>query len=123
MDYIHEMRVKHKDIKPSNPLVDGDKTYITDFDISKDMVNAGTTAYYASEAVNCAERRGRSADIFSLGCVILELATVLVATAASLQRFKEYHEDPISGSTDYSNCAPKILQWIWYLWGHWSERQ
>jgi serine/threonine protein kinase len=43
MDYIHEMRVKHKDIKPSNLLVDGNKIYITDFGISKDMANAGTT--------------------------------------------------------------------------------
>ena len=133
MDYIHEMRVKHKDIKPSNLLVDGNKIYITDFGISKDMANAGTTGTYgavgpytpmycAPEATNCAERRGSSVDIFSLGCVILELATVLIAPAGSLQRFKEYREDPIGGSADYSNCPSKILQWIWHLWGHWSER-
>ena len=78
--------------------------------------------YCAPEATNCAERRGSSADIFSLGCVILELTTVLVAPAGSLQRFKEYREDPISGSTEYSNCLSKFLQWIWHLWGHWSER-
>ena len=47
---------------------------------------------------------------------------MLVAPARSLQRFKEYCEDPISGSTDYSNCPSKILQWIWHPWGHWSER-
>lgn len=49
----------------------------------------------APEATDCAGRRGSSADIFSLGCVILELATVLVAPTGSLQRFKEYREDPI----------------------------
>ncbi|OCK87116.1 uncharacterized protein K441DRAFT_682857 [Cenococcum geophilum 1.58] len=106
MDYIHEMRVKHKDIKPSNLLADGNKVCITDFRISKDMANSGTTGTYgairpytpmccAPEATDCAGRRGSSADIFSLGCVILELATVLVAPTGSLQRFKEYREDPI----------------------------
>lgn len=48
MDYIHEMRVEHKDIKPSNLLVDGNKIYITDFGFSKDMANAGTTGTYGA---------------------------------------------------------------------------
>lgn len=48
MDYIHKMRVKHKDIKPSNLLVDGNKIYITDFQFSKGMTNTGTTSTYGA---------------------------------------------------------------------------
>ncbi|KAF2824113.1 kinase-like protein [Ophiobolus disseminans] len=88
--YIHEKLTKHMDIKPQNILVkrkgDGDtgnfKPYIADFGIARtyDTLEAvetdGRTSFtkrYAAPEVVQQSPRGLPADIFSLGCVFLEL--------------------------------------------------
>jgi hypothetical protein len=88
MSYLHEQKVKHKDIKPSNILLSSDGVWLTDFGASRDFAHEltstsesrerGTLRYCAPEVV-CWEESGRSADIFSLGCVFLELFVALSA--------------------------------------------
>ncbi|KAJ4293791.1 hypothetical protein N0V88_005301 [Collariella sp. IMI 366227] len=82
----HKPRVKHKDIKPENIVIDDFGTPIlTDFGLSKNFETGEysegptpkTIKYAAPEAVLEAERDQHS-DIFSLGCVFLEIATVLL---------------------------------------------
>jgi serine/threonine protein kinase len=97
--YIHGSITKHMDIKPSNVLVQSrwqdrgggrpeynSKVYISDFDISSsyetiDAANTdGTTSFtrkYASPEVDQKLARGLPADIFSLGCVFLEIFAAL----------------------------------------------
>jgi serine/threonine protein kinase len=96
--YIHGSITKHMDIKPGNILVQSrwhyrgrrpeynSKVFISDFDISRsyetiDAANTdGTTSCtqkYASPEVNQELVRGFSADIFSLGCVFLEIFAAL----------------------------------------------
>jgi len=83
--YIHGKRVKHKDIKPSNLLVDGDNILYTDFDLahafqSLDDVTTGptgqTVSYSAPEVASSGERTPAT-DVFSLGCVYVEMLTVI----------------------------------------------
>jgi serine/threonine protein kinase len=86
MAYLHENNVRHKDIKPSNILLSRDGIWITDFGSAKDFTADGTstsesrergTLRYCAPEVSSYEESGRSADIFSLGCVFLEMVIVL----------------------------------------------
>ena len=90
LKYLHEQNCRHKDIKPGNILVKGGSVFITDFgtslDWTEDQLEATTgrpTAFtntYAAPEVAEGRPRDRSADIWSLGCVFLEIivSTVLL---------------------------------------------
>lgn len=128
IDYLHEMKIKHKDIKPANILIKDGNVMLTDFGIAKDLIDEETTAslvtsvqgspmYMAPEVED--GRRGRAVDIFSLGCVFLEISTCLLARPGSRARFAEHRN--VNGSRAYSKCPTRILQWFWYLWGLYAE--
>lgn len=82
--YIHSKDIRHKDIKPRNVLVKGEKVYFTDFGSSHIFDDSGnsttegvayghTRAYCAPEVIRNTSRH-RSSDVFSLGCVLTEMA-------------------------------------------------
>ncbi|OAL01193.1 kinase-like protein [Phaeosphaeriaceae sp. SRC1lsM3a] len=98
LDFLHSFPIKHMDIKPQNILVrnirhsningsDPFKIYFTDFGSSRlypsieDSETDNWTPFtrtYAAQEVVLQERRGLSADIYSMGCVFAEmLATAL----------------------------------------------
>ncbi|ORY16592.1 kinase-like domain-containing protein [Clohesyomyces aquaticus] len=97
--YIHQKLVKHMDIKPQNVLVrhiqgtDGYRIYIADFGIARSYQTLEesdtegytlfTRKYSAPEVVDKATR-GLGADVFSLGCVFLEIAAALARAWSSL---------------------------------------
>jgi serine/threonine protein kinase len=82
IDYLHRHKVRHKDLKPLNILLSRNGLWVTDFGQSTDFSNfsdsatqgfeRGTLKYRAPE-VAAFERTGRSADIFSLGCIFFEI--------------------------------------------------
>jgi serine/threonine protein kinase len=86
LTYLHEQSVRHKDIKPQNILLMGDRVMYTDFGIARDFTDSqfavtsgdlrGTPMYCAPEVFN-EQKRDKSADIFSLGCVYLEMLVCL----------------------------------------------
>jgi serine/threonine protein kinase len=130
LDYLHEMRVKHKDIKPANILIMSGQVLLADFGISKDLIdqqttaslwgNIGTPLYCAPEVLLDNHRRGRATDVFSLGCVFLEISTVIVGYQGSLEQWAKHRE--LSGSKLYSKTPSQILQWIAYLWALYNAR-
>lgn len=95
--YLHGESVRHKDIKPGNILTMGDRVLYTDFGIARDFTDPrfevtsgtpiGTPLYYAPE-VSQGQKRGKSADVFSLGCVYFEMLVCL-----SDRSFKEFSEN------------------------------
>jgi ankyrin repeat protein len=123
MQYIHRNTTIHMDIKPRNILIKrcpgyryDHKVYITDFGISRhfsplehsqtDSVTAMTRMYCAPE-VSDQEKRGRSADIFSLGCVFLEMVTILCCHL--LDDFVDFRCSD-SGESFHANLS-KVHEW------------
>jgi serine/threonine protein kinase len=88
--YLHRNSLRHRDIKPQNILVFNHTVLLTDFDCSYDWSHTihSTTAAappmtppYASPEVARAGRQNTnriksSSDVWSLGCVFLEIMTV-----------------------------------------------
>ncbi len=82
--YLHEQKIRHKDLKPSNILLVPGGFYLSDFGSATDFSllsqsatdnERGTPRYYAPEVAEW-KPNGRAADIFSLGCVLLEIITL-----------------------------------------------
>ncbi|KAL1640217.1 hypothetical protein SLS58_007168 [Diplodia intermedia] len=132
VNYIHEMKIKHRDIKPSNILIkDGTNVLLTDFGISRDteadsttgsygLVGAFTPMYSPPEFFEEGTRRGKSADIFSLGCVFLEMCVAVLAPPGSLERFNDFRMEA-TGSRAYARNSTTVLRWIFYLWSLWAS--
>jgi serine/threonine protein kinase len=119
--FIHSHRIRHKDIKPANILVKGQNIYFTDFGISKrfdELAETQTegnpgkrTAMYCAPEVAAYDPRGRKADVYSLGCVMLELLTV--ACGRSLEEFTAFR-GPLGAQAYYLN-NDRVLQWILFI--------
>ena len=84
LNALHKNRIIHSDIKPENILLDPEKNIvkITDFTLSqfvtydldkKDFSNGGTYSYMPLEGLLDTKKYGFSRDIWSLGCILVEL--------------------------------------------------
>ena len=90
--FLHTRKkpVKHRDVKPANILIDiNGAVFLTDFGIAKEYashqaaVTRGDGRYtieYASPQMVKQDDQGLESDIFCLGCVFLEMATVILGT-------------------------------------------
>lgn len=84
LEYLHGEKVMHRDIKCANILVNAKGTVkLADFGMAKDtkkdpaMSRKGTPHWMAPEVITDGEKRkyGLEADIWSLGCTVLEMFT------------------------------------------------
>jgi serine/threonine protein kinase len=112
LSYLHDNRIRHKDIKPSNILIKNDQVYFTDFGTSLDWSGRDnsttetalpTTPRYCAPEVMAYVERNSASDIWSFGCVFLEMWTVLKhRTIKDLRahmmtegtRIEGYHSNP-----------------------------
>jgi serine/threonine protein kinase len=115
--YLHRRSIRHKDIKPSNILLSSSSgLWVTDFGSSTDFSNVsqsltnngerGTPKYFAPEVAEF-EPNGRSADIFSLACVFLEL--IGLCNGYSLEQMKNLR--PNKDFSFHANLN-SILHWF-----------
>lgn len=117
--FAHSQSIKHRDIKMGNILVKGPRVYLSDFSLAKDFtgqdtsvaddeVAAGTLRYRAPETKNNVAG-GRLADVFSLGCVFIEMLTVVCG-----RPFEELCErQKANHATDlFRDSLPTVEEWL-----------
>ncbi|KAH0536387.1 hypothetical protein FGG08_006737 [Glutinoglossum americanum] len=143
LSYLHDSQIRHKDIKPSNILVKGERVLLTDFGLSFDWSDfsrsetegpTGRTLKYCAPEVAACGPRNSSSDIWSLGCVFLEMAATLKGeTVATMDNFfKSYGSENscFHGNPDAirawmerlklteSECGCVPLEWVENMLNH-----
>lgn len=82
--YIHSKGVTHGDIKPQNILISGSQAWLGDFGTAEFDTAYATgpgstsrwlTPVYSAPEVGNERTRGRPSDIWSFGCLLLEVST------------------------------------------------
>jgi serine/threonine protein kinase len=123
LSHIHSRNVRHADIKPENILIQNMEPRICDFGISRCLSDTDSTSssvspmtpMYAAPEIAQQRRHGRKADVFSLGCVFLEMLTVLsgrsigdLSNFRSSQRFTSR----CNRQVPYWKALPGIYSWL-----------
>jgi serine/threonine protein kinase len=121
LKYLHDSNLRHKDIKPENIIIDfSGNVVMMDFGISKkveavegitDSYGARTGIYAPPEVLN-GLKRGYQSDVFSLGCVFIQMATLLLGY--TLDEFWEFCSIQQGTEKDHTlaRMPDKIENWI-----------
>ena len=114
--YVHSLGIVHRDVKPSNVLMDrGGDAFLSDFGIAK-LVDGtrmtqsglmiGTAAFLSPEQVR-GRTAGPRADIYALGLVLLE----------ALTGRREYPGGPVESAVARLSRSPEIPEDLGTDWG------
>ncbi|VBB80091.1 Putative Serine/threonine-protein kinase [Podospora comata] len=121
--FLHRsnIRIRHKDIKPENIVIDDFLLpVLTDFGLSKHFETGQhsegptpkTLKYADPEAINETQRDERS-DVFSLGCVFLEMATTLLGRPPDFAE-QQLRTDNL-GEFKYSESLERLDAYLFHL--------
>lgn len=115
--FMHRQTIRHKDVKPQNILIHQDTVLYTDFGISLDFSQCGqstttgcpqsfTRRYCAPEVADWDARNSKS-DVFSLGCVYLEILSTIYPSMVP----EEILQGPFHEKISQLPSANKLFLW------------
>ncbi|HEX6228069.1 MAG TPA: serine/threonine-protein kinase [Solirubrobacterales bacterium] len=89
LDAAHAAGIVHRDVKPHNILLEGERAFLSDFGLAKALGDSGVlsgtsvvgTVEYMSPEQWRGQEVGPAADVYSLGCVLYESLTGIVPYA------------------------------------------
>ncbi|KAL4919219.1 hypothetical protein BDW62DRAFT_46982 [Aspergillus aurantiobrunneus] len=118
VEYLHRQQIGHRDIKLSNILVRNDRVFISDFGTvhfrngTRRTTTHGRTVpqtlYYIAPEVAEGQPATMASDMWSLGLVFLEIATVLLGST-------------LQGFSHQLNLSARAKRREPYLWNHGDE--
>lgn len=122
LEYMHSLSCRHKDIKPANILIYGRDVLLSDFGTSHDFsMEDNSESYggglmtpkYSAPEVAMKQTRGRKADIFSLGCVYIEMITVeLGSTLEEMHAHLGVRDCSVEQLATYHARIAHLTQWL-----------
>jgi serine/threonine-protein kinase len=122
LDAAHTAGLVHRDVKPANVMIDGDRCYLTDFGLTKQTtaptvsgltasgIFLGTVDYAAPEQIEGRAVDGRT-DVYALGCVLHECLTASRPYPRDSQvavLYAHLHEDPPRPSLLRPDLPPSL---------------